>query len=532
MFKMMIVDDEPLVRKGIATSIDWREHGIEVVAEAGNGKDALQKLMQQEVDVVLADIRMPIMSGIELSERIKERYPDMPIVLLSGYEDFAYAKAALQIGIQNYLLKPVSAENLVSVITGIRDKKREEMLNKRKEIGRNQIFNENLPYIKYKFLNSLIKKELSETEIEEKLKTLKIDLHGSAYYALMIEIDDFLLFSEKQSQKENEAFKFAVFNIAEETLLSYFSGFVCYGELNRLIALAGANKAHSILAVCEEIRTNIKRYLKLSVTIGIGMPRPSLRNVDESYWEAERALKQKVYQGKGKVYMYSKELHPENAKGVRSSLLTFEEKAMVQYLKLMNVGELRQTIDQYLTRFSSENMSFEEVKHACVRLVILLMQGMEEMGFPADGVFGANFIPHVAIERFEVLEDLEGWMRQLIDRIVRHIEENRHMTFRKTVKEAIQYVEKHYAQPISLSEVADYVKVTPAYFSKIFKDEMGITFIKWLNQFRIEKAKALLKETRLKTYEIADQVGFYDYKYFSNTFRKYTGYSPRDYRNR
>ncbi|WP_274652097.1 response regulator [Paenibacillus humicola] len=529
---MMIVDDEPLVRKGIATSIDWQEHGIEIAAEAGNGRDALQKLQTAPVDLVLADIRMPIMNGIELSEQIKKLYPDIAIVLLSGYEDFAYAKAALQIGIQNYLLKPASAEKLISAITDIRDRKREEQLSKTKEIGRLHMFNENLPYLKYKFMNSLLKKELSAAGIKEKLRTLQIDLTGSEYHILIMDIDDFAFFSQKLSPKENEAFAFAVFNIAEETLLSYFSGFVSYGELNRLIALVSTDKVHSLLAVCKEIQSNVKRYLKLSLSIGIGLPCASLLEIGRSYREADQALKEKVYRGKGQIFMHVRERQRENAGAEPFSTLTMEERSMAQALKRMSESELREMIRQYFQRFASENRRFDEVKHACVRLVIFFIQELEEAGHSKDLVFGPQFIPHVAIERFEVVADLEAWMGQMVAKIVRHLEDNRRNSFKRTIKEAIQYMEKHYEQSLSLTEVADHVNVTPAYFSKLFKEEMGITFVKWLSRLRVEKAKALLMETRLKTYEIAEKVGFYDYKYFSNTFRKYTGLSPRDYRNR
>ncbi|MBB6730678.1 response regulator [Cohnella zeiphila] len=532
MFRMMIVDDEPLVRKGIATSIDWQEHGIEIVAEAGNGKDALQRLQSLPVDLVLADIRMPVMTGIEMSEQIKERYPDTAIVLLSGYEDFGYAKAALQIGIQNYLLKPASAEKLISVIVEIRDKKRQERQSLKQEMSRTRIFNENLPFLKYKLMSSLLKGELGAAEIEEKSRTLQIDLQGPEYHILLLDIDDFWLFSEKQSQKQNEAFTFAVFNIAEETLLSYFSGFVCYGELNRLVALVSSHKIHSLLAVCQEIQANVKRHLKLSVTIGIGQSCSSLADIRRSYQEAVQALKEKVYRGKGQVFLFAANQRQDVFDGERSAPFTAEEKTMVRHLKLMDEKELLQSIRQYFLRFASENIPFVEVKHACVRLVFLFIQELEEIGSPKDVVFGPQFIPHVAIERFEVVADLEAWLARMAAKLVRHIEENHRNTFKRTVKEAIRYMEGHYDQPISLTEVSDHVNVTPAYFSKLFKEEMGITFVKWLNRLRVEKAKALLKETSLKTYEIAEKVGYYDYKYFSNTFRKYTGVSPRDYRNR
>ena len=530
MFKVMLVDDEPLVRKGIRTSIDWNAYGIEIVDEAGNGMDALRKLRNRQVDLVLADIRMPIMSGIELSRQIKQDYPDISVALLSGYEDFAYAQAALQIGVEDYMLKPISAENLIEVITKIRDKKKENLLRKRNEINRIRILNENLPYIKHKFLGNLLKKALSAEEIEEKLSSLNIALNGSEYHVFMIEIDG--LNTDGMSARDIETIKFAVYNIAEETLLRRFSGLVCYGEYgNRLIGLVSTNRIHSLWSLCEEMQLNIKRYLKLSVTIGIGTSCRDLLEIERSHREAEQALKEKPYQGRGKIFFFSKE-HAEQHHAEPFSLPALHEKSVIQHLKLANDRELHRIVDQLFAAFASRNMPFDEIKYACVRLVIILIQGLEDMGVSPESVLGTHFIPYVAVERFDVLEDLEKWLRQLIGQITRHIGGKDSCASKKKVQEAIQYIETHYDQPISLGEVAEHVDLTPAYFSKIFKEETGITFVRWLNRYRIGKAKTLLKETRLKTYEIAERVGFSDYKYFMNLFKKHEGFTPREYRNR
>jgi two-component system response regulator YesN len=532
MFKVMIVDDEMIVRKGIMTSIDWAEHGIEITQEAMNGKDALHKLANCQVDLVLTDIRMPVMTGIELAHQIKHQYPDIEIVLLSGYEDFQYAKEAMQIGIQHYLLKPIMAEKLVLTLTQIRDKKIESQDVKQKEYMKNKIFNESLPFIKSKLMHGLLNKKMETQEIMDKTKTLKTTLSGPEYQIFVIDIDDFSLFTEFLSQKEKEAYTFAVLNIAEETLLSYLPGFVCYGELDKMIGLVNLEKGSSILGICEEIQLNIQKYLKLSVTIGIGKPSADILHIDKSYTSALNAIHQKAFQGKGKIIEFREGEGDILSHNHLLIFFTDEEKQLIQYLKSLNTEGIREMVNQYFLRFSSENLSFKEIKDLCIRLILSVIQAIEEMGIKAEKLVGPLFIPHIEVEKYEVLTELEVWIKQIMEDIIDLIEEDNHHNSKKIVKEAIHFITAHYEQKIGLTDVADHVYVTPAHFSKVFKEEMGVTFIKWLNQFRMEEAKKLLKNTWLKTYEIAEKVGYQDYKYFSILFKTYTGYSPRDYRNR
>jgi two-component system response regulator YesN len=411
MLKVMVVDDEMIVRKGIITSINWSEYDIEITAEAKNGEEAWNKLQEQPVDLILTDIRMPVLNGIDLARRVKSEYADIEVVMLSGYEDFQHANEAMSLGIRHYLLKPVMAEKLISTLCQIRDQQQTKRYVKQGELLKNQIFNENLPLIKSKLMNRLIHQRSDTREIIEKAKTLQILVEGPAYQVFIVGSDEFLLITANLPQKQKEDLSFAVLNIVEETLNSCSRGFVCYGEPGRWIGLVNLHRGLSMPDICEEIRTHLLTYLKLAVNIGVGQPVEPISEVRRSYDEAIEALGQKAWQGKA---------------------------------------------------MTKDNI-------------------------------------------------------------------NRHS--KKMVTEAVRFLLTHYGRPIALSEVAEHVYVTPPHLSKVFKEEMGVTFVKWLNQFRMEEAKKLLKQTWLKTYEIADKVGFPDYKYFSIQFKQYTGYSPRDYRN-
>lgn len=413
MYKVMVVDDEIIVRRGIMTSIDWSRHDIMIAAEARNGKEALLKLQRHPVDLILTDIRMPVMSGIELARTVRSKYPDIEMVLLSGYEDFQYAKEAMTIGIRHYLLKPFTAEKLVELLTAYRDRKRLNRLAKQEELIRNMLFNEQLPYMKSKLMNGLIDRQSDTRDILEKAATLQIELKGPAYQVIIVKADSGWLNADRLSRKEREALAFAFLNITEETLTARFPGFASYGKLGSLIGLINILPGTSLKAVCEDIRSNLMFYLGLPVSIYIGRPVCSLAEIADSYEDAYRS---------------SQCTCCHTGKSLASAL---------------------------------------EVKAQS-----------------------------------------------------------------KLVKEAIRYVLNHYSEPIGLRETADHVRVTPAHLSKVFKEEMGENFMKWLNRVRVEEAKRLLTDTWLRIYDIADKVGLRDYKYFSHLFKTYTGCSPREYRNR
>jgi two-component system response regulator YesN len=350
------------------------------------------------------------------------------MILLSGYEDFQYAREAMALGIRHYLLKPVEAEKLIGILTEYRDRARQIKLARKGELIRNRLFNEQVPFMKSTLMNCLIRKDPDSSDILGKAETLQIRLDGPSYQIIVVEIDNYPLATERMSPREKEAFAFATLNLTEETLVSRYSGFAGLRRPGRLACLINLPKGQTARTVCEEIRANLLRYLKCTASIGIGCPVEELADVGRSYGEAVAALESKPPQARGSV--------------------------------------------------------------------IVCDDGTE-----AVSCSGAAPL-------------------------------SRESGSRKLVSDVIRYVLDNYDKPIGLNEAADHVQVTPAHLSKIFKEEMGVNFIKWLNRLKVEEAKRMLAETWLKTYEIAEKVGYQDYKYFSLVFKRYAGCSPREYRNK
>jgi len=531
MIRLLLADDEPTIRKGIRTSIDWAGYGMEVVGEAANGNDALALALETRPHVVLTDIRMPVMDGLELARRLKSELPDTRVVILSGYEDFAYAKEAVRIGAEEYLLKPVGADELVGLLSRLRDEiKRNDAANRSRQ-SREHAFNENRPKIRSDFLRRLLREnDPDPATVYGKAEPLHLDLSGRQYAVLAIDIDDFALMTDRLPAAERELLRYAVLNVAEEIVAARASGFVGYSEFDHLIGFVCGDDLSrgKIESLCKEIQEGVRRFLKLSVSIGIGRTREQFRDLGGAYAEAFSALKEKMYAGRESLIRYRE---PASSRENRTVLYpSDEEKAIANCLKSLDADGWKRAVDLVFERFRATQADAENIRSICGRLVLVSASGVEEMGIDTAQAIGADFNPYREMERVDTLAGLKEWMSGLLRRLTLLVEENKNAKFKGMIKSAIRYMEEHYDEDLSQADVAAVVFVTPNYLSRVFKEETGVNFIEWLHRYRIDKAKQLLSEPGAKTSAVAEKVGFSDYKYFSHIFKRYVGCAPKEYR--
>lgn len=402
MFKLLLVDDEPMIRKGMLTCIDWTGYGVEIVGEANNGAVALEKALALKPHIVVTDIRMPVMDGIEFCHKLRKQLPDCKIIIMSGYDDFSYARSLMSLKVTDYLLKPVLEEELVAALDRIKREIKEETLKKTSTRLVDELLIKNLPHVKSDFIRKLLDgtiRDKSEMAMQASILNFRIPQDDCVFVMIVANIEG----AAETSHRDLERVKYSVVNIAEEIINQTFSGMLCYSGFDRVIGLIRMSGRHpeALERLFGAITGAVKTHLKLNVTIGAGTPERDVEKINESYIAACADLDNKLFHGK--------------------------------------------------------------------------------KGF---------------------------------------------------VKTALRYIEENYNKNITLSEVAQAAYVTPNYLSKIFKQEMNTNFVDWLNRLRVEKAKELLLSTNLKTYEIADQVGYRDHKYFSSTFKKNTGFTPKEYAKR
>jgi two-component system response regulator YesN len=529
MIKLMIIDDEMAIRSGIRTTIDWNAYGIEVVGEAINGREGLSQALRLKPHIILTDIQMPVMDGLEFVSHIKEQLPQTRIIILTGYDYANYARQAIKFGVDDYLLKPVGAANLTAAIAKIKDQIVKEHERFEHELSKNMIFNEHLPYIRSRFLHGLLTGLIPATDdsFRDKTGRLGIDLSGPYYQVLVIGIDDYN--AVKVFSPDHELIKKAVLNVADEVLNGHFISMVFLGNDSRLTAVVNVPGGESpIRNVCRELQLKMTKYLKVTVTIGIGGSRSAVSGLPESYHEAVSAYKNKLYTDKNSIiHIRDVADKPMLAPEVQTAEL---EPELMAHVKAMRLDEAFQVIDTLFEQFTAAQSDYEQVRNICTKLLFGAVSHLEETGIRTGEALGHTTIPH-EFEALDTLSDIKKWLKRLFGELIKLAEHNNRGKYKGIIKIAAEYVAEHYREDIKVEEVAGKVFITPNYFSKLFKEGAGQTFTEFLNDFRVTKAKVLLQDVRLKTSEVAERVGYNDYKYFNYNFKKYAGCTPKEYRS-
>lgn len=526
MYSLLVVDDESLVRKSIVKIIDWFSLGFCNIYEAEDGIEALETCRKCKIDLVLTDIVMPFMDGIELTKILAAEFPEINIVILTGHEDFEYAKQSVDLGVRNYILKPVGAANLYAKMQEICHKlnieaKQKEYIAKM----RNQI-HRSLQVLQEKFLYSLVCRGQIPADMMERIQSLELPLHASKYRVCMVEP----LF-DGVKQADIELFKFTAQNIVYSSVGNRHCTFddndghivvvfqTDHYEEEHLIVY------HTMLVIQEAIRA----ILKVSVTCAIGPSVVSRRELVNSYRSTLKALECKYSLGYDRVYDF-RDLNYSND----IYFYPYEEITLyIHGIRSYDESKIRQASLSLSHKCSAQSpISLNTIKTSLIEVAAALFRDLSgEAGLPDDlWKMGMGIFQKMEHGKYlaEMIEPIEQFAIQAA--ILLH--EHQNNVGQDVVYQVKQYVETKFFDPnISLGTVAEYIAVSAGYLSSMFKKATGINFVKYLTDTRMEKAQQLLRSTDKKTYEIAYETGFSDPHYFSISFKKYTGMSPSDYRN-
>lgn len=533
MTNVVLVDDEEIVRKGISLSIEWENYGVKIVGEAPNGQEALKKCLECRPDIVITDIRMPQMDGLELAGRLREIMPGTKVIILSGYEDFSYAKRAIVLGVREYLLKPVNEEELVSAVKKLQKQIKEEYEADRSKKNSELLLNQNMMDIRSKFVRKIFEREWNtKEEILEEAGKRKIDIRGNRYGVFLVRMDQEYLWSEKSGEFNRDLYRFSICNIGDEILtervgkgiLTFyenmdFAGILCMEYLER----------YSMTDILKEMQDKIRKYLKIKVSIGVGNIYRDLVKIGRSFNEAEKALKQKFYAGPLKIHFFS-ETEEEVYKDMEYPIK--EEHEAVKCQRNKDEQGMSLILKQIFESFKKSRPEESKAKDDCCRFANILIQCAVEEGVDIAKTLGKDFNAYAAIQRLETLGEIQEWMEGLARHLRLGIEQSESSRYSIQVTNAMRYMKANYQREITLLELSGIAGISPNYLSRLFKEETGINFVDWLNKLRIEKAVQMMEDSTMKIYEIAEKAGFSDYKYFSSIFKKVTGKTPKQFQKR
>lgn len=535
LYSIILVDDEEEVRKSIIKQIDWESAGFQVVGDAENGEDALEKIEVLEPDVVLTDIRMPYMDGLTLAEKIRQRYPSTKVVIFSGYDDFEYAQKAIKLNVTEYILKPVNVEELTSILKRIKSNLDEEIEEKRNVSRLRENYRKSLPIIREQFFNDMVHRRLADDLIESKLREYDIPITGARKWiiaAIDVEKSDDRSKKTLSLHEEEELIPISVMQIVREKLKSCcrFSLFQSTAEAGMVViaALDDDNTTTGLIDVLGDICKETKRILEVPVTIGIGHSVTGLSKIAGSYQSAVEALGYKAVVGSG-ITIYINDMEP-----VGSGKLEFDNSDESDFISAVKFGP-DEKIEAVMVRISgkleSARVHYRQQQVYVFGVLNTVIQMIQQYDLNLEEILGGELEYLSVIDKLQKREEFGEWLLKTARKMNQAINQERDMTTRQVIQQAKQYIMDNYQNPdLSVEMICRHLHMSPAYFSTMFKKETGQAYIAYLTEIRLNKAVELLNKTDDKTYVIASKVGYQEQNYFSYVFKKKFGVSPTKFR--
>lgn len=524
MFRVMIVEDEYIVRFGIRSMIEWEKLGLIVSGEAANGQEALALIEQDPPDILITDIKMPIMDGIALITEVRKSRPDMKIVILSNLEDFQYAKEAIRNGVSDYMIKSdMMPRDLEGTLLRVKEAIIGASPSSEQKLARSVIE----PIVKEKQLLELAEgKELEASRRQQILVGLELSEVKLPLYVLHIAKNEW---TQSIAEGQN-LIRSALDEVMAVSASGAYEAFPDrQGEMNMLLfpSRMVTSGIAELTKLAQTLRQHLIDQFAMSCTIGISKSTPDWADLHLAYEQAKAAVKYKMFIGSERPIRYGVDYVPvvrtqeDNIKvsttHIHSMVYAFQTKELQAYLE--------DIFEQLASR-----KDYDLVEIVSLELLILLTTLWSEVASDQQSILQLKKQYYEQLSNLETIQMSKLWFIQAFEALVAHMIQV-YNSDRNGIIKAAQYMQMYYQQEISLQSISNLVHLSKNYFANLFKKEMGESFLEHLTRVRIEKAKSLLT-SELRTADIGHLVGIPDPKYFSKVFKKITGQSPSDYRNR
>lgn len=532
MYKLLIADDEQLERQALRFIIEKNLPEIEVVGETGDGVSAIRISESENPDIVLMDIRMPGINGLEAAKSIRELLPEAVIIMLTAMEEFSYAKEALTIGAAEYLLKPVRPDDLVRVLGEVVVKIGELREKKQEELRLRKSVEEARPFIQMSFVYDLISgniKELAQFRERSRFLGMKIDFG----VALVMDIEKFKQITDSDTELEKQILKQRIYQlvctiIGERGLVSPFSS-------DNLVVLLGFKEPHTAEFIKEDIyktaaaiRQSIFEILNINVRIGIGRYYNNPLELHKSYLEAMNAKQQRFFIGDNHI------IHVEDIPYLSTGPFNYPfhyERAVMDKVRCGDRKQAKKALSDLLNEIFRSKASIETVKACVLELLVVLSRAAVEGGGNLDQLTLLNIKGINGLNRCNSQEQVEEWMLESLNLFMDNMLKNRSSINVRVINKACDYIVENCHRNISLEEVAQKVHLSHFYFSRLFKQEKGCNFVDFITKVRVDRAKVMLQDPDSTVVQIAAEVGYQDASYFCRVFRHATSMTPKQYRS-
>lgn len=536
--KVFLVEDEMVIRRGIKNSIDWEKEGYIFCGEASDGELAYPMIIKEKPDILITDIRMPFMDGLELCKLVKKELPNIKILILSGYDEFDYAKEAIRLGVTEYLLKPISSGKLLEALNGVSESIRREKEDKDLVRKYMEEMRENTEHEKQKFFEQMIAGNLSMADALETGKKYEMNLSAGMYNLLLFR---FTLGEENRKSGEllGEA-EYAIEKLTER--LEYVFEFQRDVEGWAFLLMADNEEQMSerVKELSKDLEEIMKNYSTIAYFGGIGQPVARLRELEESFREAERALAARFTMELNRIISVEDIRMAQNVDTLDDIEITSFgeiEKTRTMLEKFLNNGaedEIDEFVDVYINELPEENLKSVLMRQYIIMDAYIVMMSFCEKIEGIEGEMQAQSEElKNSMKTIQTLEEIKNYIRMLLKKIIGVRDTISGRRYSDIIEIAKDQIRKTYmSDEISLNTIAAEVGMSPSYFSSIFSKEMGKTFVEYLTEIRMDRAKELLMCSSMKTSEIGYEVGYKDPHYFSYIFKKTQNCTPKEFRAR
>ncbi|MNS60407.1 putative response regulatory protein [compost metagenome] len=504
MYKVFLVDDEPFILEGLYDLLDWSLFGMEIVGQAEHGQMALDALATKPVDVLITDISMPVMNGLSLIREARKLHPDLKVIILSGFNEFDYLKEGMQLGIENYLLKPINVEELESTLRNTVTKLDSSKSDQLYDDYSIQILRDNTLY-------RWLTHQIAEPELAQRAELLGFSLSRPylRVAVLRAEVVSADIFEQINQQIRNEA-EVTQFRDVE-------------GDIVIVAALENeAEDGQEWLSLLEELAERLQDQGQ-RVRIGVSRVGRLLEDAPNCYSEAKKSME---------YFMIFPERHLIDYALLESARERTGTEFPIHwrdYAKLIIARDHRTLSARIMSDFEQLQLQSGiqpyELQHAALELIIRFKMELESIKHTDE-----SELYQEELRRVRGCTSFEELVRALQDAAQVTISSLLQDMKNPIVNQVLSYIAVHYADELSLKTLGAQYHLHPVYLGQLFHKETGETFAEYINRYRIEKAKEQLKNTNLKVHEIARNVGYWETGYFYKQFRKYVGISPTDYK--
>ena len=527
LYNVLLVDDEADVLQAMKKKIDWEALGFCLAGTAENGQEALEMAEQLHIDVVMTDIKMPYMDGLTLCKNLKQSYRNMKVIIYSGFDDFEFAREAVHLEAEEYLLKPISAGDMEAAFSKVRKKLDQEYDEYRNLNRLSEYYRKSLPAMREQLVMGILEGRIAGERARAMMETYEICL-DSPFYVVAARYMD--VNPREEQPQPAQLFTLSLKDMVQDYLKNR-TRFFSTAFLDQVIVIFMLDEREEIDQVLYHLDQICKmgfRVLKSSVTAAVGQICANTDALHTSYEEAVNAMEYRSILGSGQV-LYINDIEPCSEENILVTEHEFQN--LVHAVKLGNRDETNAAIAQIMDSIRKEPISPGQYQLLFMELLSELMKIGRAYKLHPNQIFGEHAGSWQELYRMVTVDELEGWLQEVCTNLRHVLRHERRDSAARLTEQAKAYIEEHYKESdLSADSLCRCLNVSAAYFSTIFKREVGMSFVAYLTKIRLEHALELLRTTEDKTYIIASRVGYMEPNYFSYVFKKQYGISPSKYR--